>query len=231
MNGAQTAGLLQIVTAITTGELTPEAGRLVISSSFPLLDDGLVARLVKELGKGKPPVADPSPPKAPEGQINAPEAPAKALESPEGAKALCQCKGLTKANKGIPKGEELAKVLKKYFAKQKREILASLKHKAKALPKKFVPLKAWDRELYTESQPVIEMYLAKQYKAAGADIVARTGISPDVFNVTNPKLKEAVHKLTLRFCEETNATTSTELNKALEDLRESFAEGLGEGKR
>ena len=40
-----------------------------------------------------------------------------------------------------------------------------------------------------------------------------------------------MNELALSFCEETNRCTSEDLNKALDDLKESFEEGLTEGER
>jgi hypothetical protein len=69
------------------------------------------------------------------------------------------------------------------------------------------------------------------YKDSAADVVARAGISPDVFDVTSPHLSHAVKDLCLKFCRETNETTTTELNKALSDLKDEIEEGLVEGDR
>jgi HK97 family phage portal protein len=140
------------------------------------------------------------------------------------------CKGHKDA-RALPEGKELAGVLKKHFARQRAEVLGSLKTKSKALPSKFVPMKKWDRELYEDSQPLIELYFKKEYENTAKDIVQRAGISNEVFNVTNPKTAAKVKELALHFCEETNQTTSDELNKALADLRESLEEGLTEGER
>jgi len=209
LNGTQIASLLQIVEAVTTGALTPEAAELVIQASFPLLDPKLLSQLTAELDKAKKVPTVGTTPSEPEHK----------------------CKS-HKAHP-LPNGKELAKVLKTHFAKQRKYVLDSLKSKAKTkgLPKKFVNMADWDREMYEDCQPLVEMYFKKQYQITAKDIVTRAGISNDVFNVKNPHTAKAVKNLALRFCEETNATTSQELTKALDDLRDSLAEGLTEGER
>ena len=238
LNGTQIASLLQIAESVGQGLLTAEACRLLILASFPLLDTKLVDQLVKELAKikAKPPVPEASPGKPTTVVGSTPTAPGSteaAPPTPGKAKAHCSCKGHSNDPRAIPDGKELAGVMQKYFARQRAEVMASLKSKSKAngLPTKFLPLDKWDRELYTEAQPLIEAYYAKEYGNTAKDIVTRAGISPDVFNVTNPETAKAVKKLTLAFCAETNQTTSSELQKALDDLRESMEEGLTAGER
>lgn len=147
----------------------------------------------------------------------------------------CQCETHTKASGHtikLPQGAELAKVVKKFFKSQLGDVLNTLGgKKAGALPKKFIPMKKWNRELYKASQPVIELYYKDAYKNTSANIVKRSGVSNEVFNVTSPYLSEQINNLALHFCEETNATTTKELNKALEALREEIEEGLIEGDR
>jgi HK97 family phage portal protein len=229
LNGAQIEGLLQIVEAITSGALTPEAGKILIGQAFPLFDPAKVDVLVAEMKKAKP-IA---PPPAPEAQTSPLEAPAKAVPGQGKAKTHSEACKAHNANMK-PKGQgELEKVLKGFFAKQKKEVLAGLKTKAKAngLPAKFVAHKDWDKELYQKSQPLIEVTAHDAYGKQAKELQARSGISPDVFNVKNPHLEKKVNQLALAFCEETNRATSEELNKALDDLKESFEEGLSEGER
>ena len=223
LNGAQIEGQIQIITAITQGQITPEAGKILLQLAFPLIDEGKLDALIAELGKKKP---------VPAPQIT-PEAPPKPVGEPEGQKALCSCKASRRENSPVPKGEaELKKVLKEYFQKQREEVISTLKNKAKSdLPSKFVPMKKWNRELYEQSQPLIELSAKDAYQKQAKQIQSRAGISPDVFSVKNPNLEKKVQELALEFCKETNDSTSEELNKALQDLRESMEEGLSEGER
>ena len=167
----------------------------------------------------------------------------------EGQKSACSCDGCnsqpaTKARQGhdkkLPDGKALAGALRKFFKKQAAEVLGSLgKSKTRAekkgikaaLPKRFIEKKDWNRELFEGCQPVVELMFHGAYKESAAHITAKAGIGPDKFNVTNEHLAEKVKALTLHFCEETNATTTAELNKALDDLRAELEEGLEGGDR
>ena len=223
LNGAQVASMLQICQLVTSGQMPKEAARIALQMSFPLMDQSQVAALVNALEVQAAPALPPAAPK-------------------------CQCGHCveTKSNKPkghgkkLPEGKELAEVLKEFFKDQRKHIVASLTksyESAKAvgikadLPSEFVDLADWDRELYEKVQPIIEMYLEKNYKEQSAELVARAGVSPEVFNVTNPNLKKKAEKLALHFCEETNKTTSLKINDAIETLRQSLGEGLGAGDR
>ena len=83
---------------------------------------------------------------------------------------------------GIASGAERKRRVQELMELQKADVLASLKTKSKALPSKFVPLKLWDRELYEDSQPLIELYFENSYKQEAADIVQRAGISSPCTN-------------------------------------------------
>ena len=139
-------------------------------------------------------------------------------------------------NKPMPKGTELANVLRKFFRKQRAYVLGNLskgfsQYNEKALPSRFVLSEHWDRELYTESQPLIELYIKDGFEKEAKDLVARTGLSDEVFNVTNAHLEAKAKNLALKFCKETNNSTSQQIDKAIANLRESFAEGLTAGER
>ena len=59
----------------------------------------------------------------------------------------------------------------------------------------------------------------------------RCGASPDLERVINPKVAEAAKELSLKFSEQVNATTTKDINTALDELRQSFAEGRDAGER
>jgi len=156
-------------------------------------------------------------------------------------KCSCGCNGVKKEHKGhskvLPDGKALEKCLKNFFAKQCQRVIKSCRRgggKADGdsdLLSRFLHLSQWDTELYVDSQPLVELCYKNAYKDSGAEVVARAGISPDVFDVTSPHLSEKVKDLCLKFCRETNETTTTELNKALSDLRDEVEDGLVEGDR
>jgi HK97 family phage portal protein len=252
LNGAQLQSMLAVTSLVTSGQMSREAARITLEMAFPLMDSAKIAALVAALEVAAPV----SPVLAPIPQQTAPKAHScgcdnckTAILGPDGEPTEAENQAPTvektarktlKSGRKPPKGEELAKVLKSFFAKQRADVLGSLKKSHEAavakgikadLPDKFVDLEDWDRELYKDSQPLIELYFRGEYEDAAKDLVARVGISDEVFNVTNPFLRDKIKKLALRFCEETNRTTSLEINAAIKQLRESLEEGLTTGER
>lgn len=93
------------------------------------------------------------------------------------------------------------------------------------LPESFVALDTWTEKIARESKPVIEVIMRQQ----GNTLLTRVGASPDVFSVFDKNVPEAAEKLTLKFAESTNATTSMQLDTALSKLRTEISEGIIEG--
>lgn len=140
------------------------------------------------------------------------------------------------ARSRVPDGKALVPILQRFFAKQRKEVMATInKHMADCvtkaikaeLPSEFVPLDKWTDDLAEECRPVIEILFSQ----GGKQLIQRVGASADVFNVTNPHLRKEVNRLTLEFCEQTNRTTTMALNTALAKLRADLADGLVEGDR
>lgn len=252
LNGAQLQSMLAVTGLVTSGQMSREAARITLEMAFPLMDKAQIAALVNALEVTSPvsPASAPSTPiPAPKAHKCGCEGCKSAILGPDGeplANENQAPEAQTRAYKSLKSGrkpgngEELAKVLKTFFAKQAKEVLGSLKKSHEAaqrkgikadLPDRFVDLEDWDTELYQDSQPLIELYFNDAYKGQAEEFVSRLGISDEVFNVTNPKLKGQIKKLALRFCRETNATTSFEINEAIKKLRESFEEGLTSGER
>ena len=208
-------GSLQIFASLSAGEITRETAIGLLTMFFGISREEAEA-LVGESGEAKP-----TPPPEKSSILNA-----------DGSPIEMETKAKKKPPK-LPKGTRLQKALQKAFKRQAAEVLGSLKSAkgTKALPSKFVLSEDWDRELYEDCQPLVELYFKEAYEGKAKELVARAGLSPDVFNVTNPKLAEKVKKLALEFCKETNACTTAELNAALSDLRDSLEEGLTAGER
>jgi HK97 family phage portal protein len=223
-------GALEILQALAAGQIARETAVRMFSLFYHISPDEAEALIgtTGEKSEPKPETAED------EGEMVRPE--------PFAEKA-CSCgkcggvrKDFTGHSKLLPTGDELAKCLKEFFASQREKCLKSLGAGGKAagdgqLPSKFLHLKQADLELYHKSQPVVELSAHKAYQEEGKDLVARAGISPDVFSVHNPKVAEAARKAAMQFCESTNATTTEELNKALDELRKDIEEGLVEGDR
>lgn len=132
--------------------------------------------------------------------------------------------------------KDLTKTVRAVFKKQRQQVLDGFKNAKSAdglerkatggyLPTEFVPYDDWDKGFAYEVQPVIELCAAKNAK----EVWARIGASPDTFAVVPAKVKEAVEQLSLKFCAETNATTSLEINAAIETLRQEIEAGLVSG--
>lgn len=62
LNGAQIASLLEIITAVVTGQMPTEAAEAIIAVSFPLMTDAEVQKIIAPLESFKPtPIEQPSP--------------------------------------------------------------------------------------------------------------------------------------------------------------------------
>jgi hypothetical protein len=49
---------------------------------------------------------------------------------------------------------------------------------------------------------------------------------PNLWNVSNPKIRDAIARATLRFCKETNRTTEMQIDAARDALRKELAAGM-----
>lgn len=129
----------------------------------------------------------------------------------------------------------LIRALQGFFKSQASEVLKGISTKGvnnpenpesrKALPPDWFNIDDWTREMYLSLRPMILMYYEHGSKAA----ISNLGVSDSLFSTVQPNLKEGVDKATLLFCEDTNKTTSIELDKALTMLREEITQGLIEG--
>jgi HK97 family phage portal protein len=124
--------------------------------------------------------------------------------------------------------ERLAKAIASFFRHQKASVLEHVK----ALPDletkahdEFFNLEHWSKAMAEALRPVVQLYADDSARKT----VTRIGATLDLFNVTQPKLKEGVDKATMIFCKETNDTTSQEIGVAIKELRASLTEGLQAG--
>jgi HK97 family phage portal protein len=231
LNGAQITSGLAIVQAVAAGQLPRDSGLGALMVLLNLSREQ-AEQIMGSVGDGFKPTA-PAPV----------EKPPVSLPNPtpsDETKGCCARKPRRKAHfaekKNRERGKKLAAVLQKCFASQRKQVLGALGKgfdaaKTKALPARFVPMKKWDRELYEGCQPLVELWVKDDYQTHAKDLVARSGVSDEVFDVTNPHLQEQIDRLALQFCQETNTCTTQKLNDALAALKESFAEGMTEGER
>jgi len=250
LNGSQIASLVEIATQVAEGLLPPDTARAIIGASFPTLTSEQINAIVGPLLDFEPrkPEGDgagPQPPEGPKPGDGPQDAPASDT-GPQGADSGPAPAAAADAGKlwlppgmevkahdplsAIPEGEALAEVVADFFKRKRLEVVANLTKgyaRKATLPESFVGLDDWSDELAEASKPVLELYVDAEAKA----LIERVGASPDVFDVTSPKLQAAIDRLALSFAESTISTTTKELNKALSELRESIGEGLTEGDR
>lgn len=249
LNGGQIQNLVAIVQQVTEGLLPIDTARAIIAASFPTLDGAAIDAIVKPLltfepEKPEAPEADdegdddePDPDDTPPDNEPEPpdddDTPKPKLWLPgnvEHAIAKAARDREQDALGSIPDGKRLAAVVSRFFRQKGKVILAQLGKGFKArkqLPEQFVGLDEWTDELAEQCRPLIELYITK----SGQNLMGRVGASPDAFNVTNPKVRDAIENATFAFAESTLATTTKQLNVALADLRESLGSGLDAGER
>jgi len=125
----------------------------------------------------------------------------------------------------LPKSPALESFLIETFNKQRREVLGEIRGKqCKDFWSGEVSLEKWNKYMAQGARPFVQVELADGL----ADGLARLGASEaaTIWNVANPRVKDAIESLTIQFCETTNATTSMALGEALAKLRDEIAEGL-----
>ncbi len=87
-------------------------------------------------------------------------------------------------------------------------------------------LRYWQAGFQRTNQRLHRLLLRRHtYKSYG-QVQKGIGIN---WNLFNPRIMEAVDRATLQFCQETNDTATSELNKAITELRNQLKEGLGRG--
>lgn len=156
----------------------------------------------------------------------------------------------------LPEGAALQKVLVKFFREQRQAILKWLQSEHRkflpfALPqiilvecKLFPPAKIpsfdhfglGNKELARRVRP----HIAATWEDTGTKVMAKLRAARvknkmhrkdlgTFFDVTNPKIAQAIDMASFRFAKSTNDSTSLELDDAIDKLRESMIEGMEEG--
>lgn len=216
-------GCLAILDSLAAGSITKETAIRLIVMFFSVTEEEATA-LVDKSGEQKTPA--PKPPMPPQ-DSPVPQAPEGDATPPKKSKAHRADHLNERAVK------HLQGVVKSFFHKQRKAVMGRLEKnldtiKTKGLPDEFVNLDDWDHDLYDDCLPLVEIFFRENYEKQQRELVQRTGISNEVFNVTNPKLKETIEKQVLQFAKSTNETTTLALNDALEKLRDEISNGLVE---
>lgn len=143
------------------------------------------------------------------------------VEKPEPAPAPVKSKS---KKKKPPVGEEqLALIVKRFFEKQRDEVLGSItgeSTKANKVQVGFDLAKA-NVELYSEAYPVINMMAEQQIKRT----LIKVGADVSDYTVISHKLQPTIRKMVLEFADSTNRTTQLDIDEAYKRVKESISEG------
>ncbi len=97
----------------------------------------------------------------------------------------------------------------------------------KGIPERFHESDQWAKDLAKDAEEPLSDYMRE-----GADeLCERIDISPSVFEVSNPKVKQAIKEASLAFAQSTLESTTQQVNQALKSFREHLDESLSEGER
>lgn len=122
----------------------------------------------------------------------------------------------------LPRGRKVSRELKKWFEKQKAEVLGTLPTLGTEIPTHFPALTNYDDPMAAAMTPLIGTY----WDEAGKQTRERLGLDPDEWKVTNPHVKSKIEGQCMAFCKSTNDTTSKALSTALDKLRSELAAGI-----
>jgi SPP1 gp7 family putative phage head morphogenesis protein len=202
LNGAQIAEAMNIVGAVSRGELPRDSG---IGSLVVLLN------LTEQQAQ----------------QIMGPVGRTFFAATPEQAQeqiGKMQAKARRKP-RPVPINQDLAKVARKHFAKWEQAMLASLGKASKG--KAFRPMKTWGDALAKDAIPYIEI----TYRTGAEQILSDVGASEDKLKVVNPLVRKYAEKAAYKFAKSTMDSVTGQVNDALASLREQLGEGLEAGER
>ncbi len=125
---------------------------------------------------------------------------------------------------GLPRGSKIKGMLLRWFRRQLKAILGTLKTIGVDLPARFPSLADYNDPMAAAMTPIISAY----WDTAGRKVRERLGLDAAEWRVTDPHLAQKIQTAAFDFCAATNATTTKQLNAALADLRDELAEGLVE---
>jgi hypothetical protein len=124
----------------------------------------------------------------------------------------------------LPTGTPITARLIQFLDRQMEAVLGTVKSHGAKLPAKFPPMTDYDDPMASAMTPLIGAY----WEESGKKAMARLGLDPDEWKVTNPHLKAKIEQAALAFSHSTNATTDLQLDAALAKLRQELAKGLVE---
>ena len=117
-----------------------------------------------------------------------------------------------------------------HMREQRKALLRWIEHQQANGPTLPMSFPDWDhfklgtRKMSERMTPIIRA----QWEESGSRFTSKVGLDPDSWSVTNPFTAEKIENASYAFCKETNATTSTSLDAALDRLREHLHQGIVE---
>jgi HK97 family phage portal protein len=138
---------------------------------------------------------------------------------------LCCHESEGKRQRRLPSGARLSSILTSEFKQQRRDILAQLAQKIMRKATEYrVDTGGWNQRMSAAARPFIETVWSDQMRES----LVRLGRSDltEIWNVANPKVREAIAQASMSFAESTNATTTLKLDEALAQVRAALIEGI-----
>ncbi len=131
---------------------------------------------------------------------------------------------------GLPRGEKIRREQVAVFRRQRAAILRYLKTGKKddlqgPLPSDWPTWHEFGLGAIEASKRFTPLIQAL-WQDGGEDLYARIGFDPDEWSVTNPHTEGMIERAALDLCEETQATTSLQLDEALAKTRSELIEGI-----
>jgi HK97 family phage portal protein len=122
----------------------------------------------------------------------------------------------------LPDGRPIRRGLKRWFAKQAKEILGTVPAIGEPMPASFPALTDYDDPMASAMTPIISGY----WDEAGQVTRAKLGLDPADWEVHDPHLHQTIKDAAFKFCSNTNASTDKLLSDALLDLTKEMIAGV-----
>lgn len=126
----------------------------------------------------------------------------------------------------LPAGDPIRRELVKVFRTQRREVFAGLARGKKSNLFSELPEEIPGFHAPTDDVPLMTPKLEGYWDRGGSKLLGRLDLDREAWEVTNPEVQGQIERAALEFCEATNATTSTLLSTALEEVRAALVAGL-----
>jgi HK97 family phage portal protein len=131
----------------------------------------------------------------------------------------------------LPEGHDLEDRLKTFFRWQRGQVLSRIKmyfENRTKISLDPVDLSSFAEEMRSRVAPLIEML----YDRYGREALTRVGATDmvDLWDVSVPEVRDAIKEQTIEFCRTTQRTTTFQINKAIEEVKEQLRLGILSGR-